>query len=286
MKNIRTLRLETITTDLSKSFSLLFNPRLSDLYLWHYHPEYELVYIEATEGKRRIGDHISSFHGSDLVLIGSGIPHLNWDYGLTAEYRKVVLHLRKELVEQQLMCVPEMSSVRGLFANAMRVIVFSHAQKKEIGARIFDLEGLAPHLQYIKIIELLQDLSRSYVADDLVFPEPFNVLVNDKEHDRMRIIHRYIDEHYGDAITLSDISELANMTKEAFCRYFKEATGYTFIQFLQRYRISQAKLMMIEGKSISQVCYACGFESLSYFNRVFKKVTQLNPRDFKKQISH
>lgn len=262
----------------------MFDPKLSDLYLWHYHPEYELVYIEAPRGKRQIGDHISPYYHSDLVLIGTGIPHLNWDYGLDSEYRKVVLHLKKELVENQLMQVPEMSSVKGLFVASMRGVVFTHVQKQDFGERIFALEGLPAHKQYLKIIELLQDLSLAYGEDDLIFAEPYSGHMNYKEHDRMSRIHRYIDEHYTQSISLSDISALANMTKEAFCRYFKEATGYTFVQFLQRYRISQAKLMMMEGKSISDACYACGFESLSYFNRVFKKVTSQNPRDFRKQL--
>ena len=89
------IQLETITNQ-HRSFSMMLNPRLSDLFYWHFHPEYELVYIKGATGTRHIGDHISTYDGNDLVLIGSNIPHLNFDYGVKTDYQKVVVHLKKE----------------------------------------------------------------------------------------------------------------------------------------------------------------------------------------------
>ncbi|MEL6867759.1 MAG: AraC family transcriptional regulator, partial [Bacteroidota bacterium] len=84
---------ENISPDANSSFRLLLNPRLSELFFWHFHPEYELVYIEGANGTRQVGDHISEYQGSDLVFIGSDIPHLNFDYGVKTDYEKVVLHI-------------------------------------------------------------------------------------------------------------------------------------------------------------------------------------------------
>ena len=78
------IQLEQINPDAKSSFRLLHNPRLNDLFYWHFHPEYELVYIEGANGTRHVGDHISLYEYSDLVLIGSNIPHLNFDYGMVA----------------------------------------------------------------------------------------------------------------------------------------------------------------------------------------------------------
>ena len=71
-------QLETITRQFNRSFSMMFNPNLSDLFFWHFHPEYEIVYIEAESGVRHVGEHHSTFKNSDLVFIGSNIPHLNF----------------------------------------------------------------------------------------------------------------------------------------------------------------------------------------------------------------
>jgi len=92
-----------------------------------------------------------------------------------------------------------------------------------------------------------------------------------------------VDEQYQNKITVDQVADLCNLTKPAFCRYFKKATGNTFINFLNQYRISQAKRLLLSGKNISETCYSCGFESLSYFNRTFKKITTENPSQFKKR---
>ncbi len=82
------IQLESFSPDEKSSFRLLHNPRLNDLFYWHFHPEYELVYIEGANGTRHVGNHISPYIGSDLVLIGSNIPHLNFDYGIIQKKRK------------------------------------------------------------------------------------------------------------------------------------------------------------------------------------------------------
>ena len=80
--------LEKIAPDENSSFHLMVNPRLHDFFFWHFHPEIELVFISGADGTRHVGDHISSFGGSDLVMIGSYIPHLNFDYGIQTHYEK------------------------------------------------------------------------------------------------------------------------------------------------------------------------------------------------------
>ena len=81
---------EVVLPDPGQSFRL-FRPSLKNFFYWHYHPEYELVYVEATTGIRHVGQHISSYQDSDLVLIGPNIPHLNFDYGLKTEYKQIVV---------------------------------------------------------------------------------------------------------------------------------------------------------------------------------------------------
>ena len=283
METRSTIRLETISTDHTKSFSLLFNPRLSDLYFWHYHPAYELVYITGVDGHRQVGHHRSAYSGSDMVLIGSGIPHLNFDYGAKADYNKVVLHLKKELVESHFMVLPELGHMHDLFTRSSRAVVFHDPIKHAIGERLFSLEGLPSGEQYVRIVSILSDLATTKYAEPLL-SQPFIADINNRDIRRINAVHRHIDEHYHEKISVQDVASLVGLSKEAFCRYFKKSTGYTFVQFLQRYRVSQAKLLLMEGQTVSAVCFACGFESQSYFNRVFKHITDVNPSVFKRQF--
>lgn len=275
------IQLETISSP-DKSFSMMFNPRLSDLFYWHFHPEYELVYIKAASGTRHIGEHISTYEESDLVLIGSNIPHLNFDYGVKTEYQKVVVHLKKEFVESHFQAIPELNPIHRLFEKSRYGLVFKGETKNQVGKKLFELEHLNSFQQYILLLEVLQELAASS-AIELLHEQSYQNKFSEREQGRLRSIYAYVDKNYHQKIELSEIAEISNMTKEAFCRYFKKASKYSFIEFLNRYRISQSKRLLMSGKTVSDACYLTGFESLSYFNRTFKKVANENPRDFRKK---
>ena len=261
---------------------MLFSPRLSDLFYWHFHPEYELVYIEGATGTRHIGEHISTYVESDLVLIGSNIPHLNFDYGVKTDYRKVVVHLKKELIETHFQQAPELSSIAQLFEKSKHGLVFKDAIKKEIGEKLFQLEHLDSFQQYLQLLDILQTLAK--LSDiELLHEQPYQNKFSDREQGRLRAIYAYVGKNYHQKISLNEVAEMSNMSKEAFCRYFKKVSNYTFIEFLNRYRISQSKRILMSGKSVSTACYQTGFESLSYFNRIFKRVAGENPRDYRKR---
>lgn len=276
------IQLETIGRHTNRAFSMMYNPRMSDLFFWHFHPEYELVYIEGASGTRHVGDHISTYTGSDLVLIGSNIPHLNFDYGVKASYRKVVAHIKTDFITQHIQAIPELAVLSKLFEKSTYGIAFNGSIKKELGAQLFQFEKLQAFEQYLQLLSILHALSET-TNFELLHDAPYAKRHSDREQNRMRNIYAFVDKNYHRKIELNEIAALSNMTKEAFCRYFKKTTNYTFIEFLNRYRISHSKRYLMAGKSVSEACYSCGFESLSYFNRIFKKVTNENPSSFRKR---
>ncbi len=276
------IQLENISPDVNSSFRLLLNPKLNDLFYWHFHPEFELVYIENADGTRHVGDHISQYQGSDLVLIGSNIPHLNFDYGVKTDCEKVVLQIHPDFKQQTFAKLPELDSINELFEKAQHGIAFHGHTKTMIGKRLLRFRRLAPFNQFVEALFLFELLAKSKDYT-LLHEQPYINQYSQKEQDRIRQIYAYIDQHYQRKIILEEVAALANLGREAFCRYFKKATGNTFVGFLNQYRISQAKRLLLMDKNVSETCFNCGFESLSYFNRIFKKVTGENPSAFKKR---
>lgn len=276
------IQLESIQPASKSPFRLLHDPKLNHLFYWHFHPEFELVYIEEANATRHVGNHISQFRGSDLVLIGSNIPHLNFDYGVTTTYRKEVLHIKPFFKEQFISEMPELHSIERLFELSKYGIAFSGSTKKEVGALLKELHLLKPFEFFMQSLGILKKLAQSNEFE-LLHTKPYINKYSKKEQERIRQIYALIDECYQKKITVDEVAKLCNLTKPAFCRYFKKATGSTFVNFLNQYRISQAKRLLLMGKNISETCYECGFESLSYFNRTFKKITAENPSDFKKR---
>ena len=121
---------EIVLPDPGQSFKL-FRPSLKNYFFWHYHPEYELVYVEAVSGIRHVGQHISSFMESDLVMIGPNVPHLNFDYGIETEYRQIVLQLKESFLGDAFKETPEFSAINKLFEKAYLGISFYGETKKE-----------------------------------------------------------------------------------------------------------------------------------------------------------
>jgi len=274
--------LEKILPDEDSSISLDVNPNLSDFFFWHFHPEYELVFIEGADCNRHVGNHFSKFTGSDLVFIGSYIPHLNFDYGIKTAYEKIVVHIRPDFLKNAFVSTPELNSINKLLQLSQHGIAFGESTKRKIGPRLKNLPALSKFNQFL---ELLQILNYLMLADDkeLLHQDPVKNQFTRKDEDRLDRIHTFIDNHYQQKIEIQDVARLSNLSNAAFCRYFKKMTRLTFTQFLNHYRIDKAKKLLLLDNSVTETCFQCGFESLSYFNRIFKKVTGRNPQTFKKE---
>ncbi|MEX0290989.1 MAG: helix-turn-helix domain-containing protein [Flavobacteriaceae bacterium] len=278
------IQLETINPGTDSPFRLLHNPRLNDLFYWHFHPEFEIVYIEGASATRHVGDHISSYYESDLVLIGSNIPHLNFDHGVKTDYKKDVLHIKPDFKSSFIHGIPELLAINTLLERSSYGIAFTGNIKKEVGAKMQQLHTLDPFEFFLEVFKILKLLAHSKEFT-LLHDKPFVNTYRKQEQNRLRDIYAYVDEHYQQKIHLSEVAALCNLGKEAFCRYFKRATGTTFVNFLNQYRISQAKRLLLAGNNVGETCYESGFESLSYFNRTFKKIALENPSSFRKRLT-
>jgi AraC-like DNA-binding protein len=276
--------LEKISPDENSSFHIMVNPRLNDFFFWHFHPEIELVFIDGTDGTRHVGDHISKYKGSDLVLIGSYIPHLNFDFGVKSDYEKTVLHIQEDFLADVLTKTPEFNTLATLFSKISHGIAFGEATKEKLRERLKRLHEKEGFRRFLEVLDILQILS---AAEDmqLLHDQPYQNSFHRKEQERLGRIYDYIHAHYTEQISIDQVASLANLGPEAFCRYFKRMTRLTFVEFLNRYRISQSKRLLRMDRSISEVCYECGFESLSYFNRIFKKYNGEPPSAFKKRFT-
>ncbi|SEO40961.1 AraC family transcriptional regulator [Mucilaginibacter sp. OK283] len=274
------IQLEVVDFEPGKSFKL-FSPRLRNTFLWHYHPEYELVYVEADAGIRHVGSHISGYTQSDLVLIGSNLPHLNFDYRLRNEYHQIVVQLREDFLGTAVSTAPEFTPINQLFKKAANGIAF-HGETKSIAVqKLKQLPTLTSFGQLLALMEIFQVLANS---DEITIlnDEDISLQFFLKDKIRMGAVYEYIGGNYNRHPDVNVVAAKVNFTTAAFCRYFKKQTNITFTDFVNQYRIDVAKNLLMQDKNVTEVCYAVGFESLSYFNKLFNKMVGQNPSDFKK----
>lgn len=274
------IQLEKIEFEPGKSFKL-FSPRLKNTFLWHYHPQFELVYVEADAGIRHVGTHISGYTNSDLVFIGGNLPHLNFDYRLRSEYHQIVIQLRTDFLGTAISSSPEFASIHELFKSADYGIAFYGETKQLVVQKLKHLEGLNSFDQLVQLIHIFRILAdtkeRTILNKDL---SSKNFILKDKI--RMGAIYEYIDKFYDQQPDVNRVAAKVHLTTPAFCRYFKRQTNMTFTDFVNQYRIERAKNLLMQDHNVTETCWAVGFESLSYFNKLFNKVVGENPSAFKR----
>ncbi|HEV7622464.1 MAG TPA: AraC family transcriptional regulator, partial [Flavisolibacter sp.] len=154
------IKKEVVLPDPGQSFKL-FKPSLRNYFYWHYHPEYELVYVEAVTGIRHVGQHISSYMGSDLVLIGPNIPHLNFDYGIKTEYRQIVVQLKEYFLGDAFMETPELSLIQQLFDKAYLGLSFTGKTKSAVVKKLNQMQAMGHFEQLLCLLEIFQLLALS-----------------------------------------------------------------------------------------------------------------------------
>ncbi|WP_326982627.1 AraC family transcriptional regulator [Chryseobacterium sp. MYb264] len=272
---------EIIEFEEGKSFKL-FSPSLKNCFFWHYHPEIELVYVEACNGIRHVGKNISDFEGSDLLLIGSNIPHLNFDYKIQTECKQLVLQMRNDFLQNIILPVPEFDTIKKLLDRSYLGLSFSGETKRMVVEKLHLMKDKNSFESLMGLMDILHILANSGEVKELNNEDTrIKWFLNDKI--RMGTIYDYIHENYDKNPNVNIIAENVNLSTPAFCRYFKKQTNMTFTDFVNNYRINQAKLLLLQNEGITEVCFQVGFESLSYFNKLFKKLMNETPTEFKKK---
>lgn len=271
---------ERIVPSEKSSFRTLHNNSPISEFKWeyHYHPEIELVCVISGSGTRHVGYHKSNYTNGDLVLIGSNIPHSGFGLNSVDPHEEIVLQFREEILHFPQQEV-ETRAVKDLLECSKYGILYSTATKKLLMPKLKKLLESEGYKRYLLLLEILFELSLCEEYE-LLNKEIMPYTIISKNKTRLENIFTYVEHHYDKEINIEDVAKLANLTLPAFCNFFKKATQITFTEFVNRYRINKACLLITQDKTISECSYSCGFNNVTYFNRMFKKYTNKTPSEF------
>ena len=276
------IKREEIQSDADSSFKILLTPKLNDIFYWHFHPEVELVFAQTPLGVRHIGDHLSKYEGSDLALIGPNIPHLNFDYGVKTQVEIIVVQMKEHFLGQTFFSLPEMTAIQDLMERARTGLAFYGHTKEVVGEKMKLLPTLTHFEQLMMLLEIFHLLAKSSETIPL-HVRPVSQASVIKEQRRLQQVYHLVETRYHERISVHEAAALAHLSPSAFCRYFKKTTHLTFTDFVNRYRVNQAKKLLLQQLSVTEACYQSGFENLSHFNRVYRKFSGENPSEFRKR---
>ena len=250
----------------------------------HCHKEYELNFIEKGTGIVRIvGDSIETIGDYDLVLIGRENLEHTWQQGTcdSKSVREITIQFSRDIFSETLLQRNQFDSINKMLEKSQRGILFPMDTVLKVYSLLEKVTHESGFDQFLHIFKLIYTLS---LCNDMRLLSNTSFAKVDLNTDSRRVakINKYIQSHFREQIRLSELAELVGMTPPAFSRFFKLRTGSNLTDYITNLRLGSAARMLIDSsKSISEICYECGFNNISNFNRLFKKRKKLTPKSFR-----
>lgn len=260
---------------------------------WHYHSQYEIVYVVESTGSYYLGDTIKDFSAGNMVLVGSNVPHF---WKSAAEYHEensklkifaLIIQFPDDFSREFGSNYPEFQNIRDLLLRSQRGICFSSKVSKvskmlhEQLMGLLQISGVQRFLSFIDILEQLAN-TKDY---QLITTEGFSSVEIIASSDRLKKVLNYLQLNYQNELLVDEIAKKFSMNTTAFCRFFKQHTSKSVIQYINELRVGFAcKLLLDKTCSISEISFKSGFNNISNFNRVFKKQIGKTPSSFRLEI--
>ena len=257
-----------------------------ELVRWHYHKEYELHLITHSSGKVFVGDYIGNFYPGNLILTGPNLPH-NWishtdEQAVFPERDRVVL-FTDEVIQAARQVLTEFDQLDSLLQRARFGIQFSGRETIErahqLMLEIAASEGLERLGHFLVFMDMLA------TTDEYRLLSSDNYLSSNGEKNQHRVNQavNYIFAHYQENLSLEEVAEALDMQPTYFSRFFRQATGRRFVEFVNSLRINRACDRLAHSPmAITDICFEVGFTNISNFNRRFMALKGMTPSDYRK----
>lgn len=254
-------------------------------YPLHQHKEYELNFIENGKGVRRIvGDSVEEIGDYELVLIGGEDLEHVWEQGncRSTDIREITIQFPGDIFGSGLLSRNQFASIKRMLARAGHGLSFPLASIMKIYSVLDTIASEQERfIQFLKFLYILYELS---VSDDsrVLASSSFAHSAKSTESRRVQKVKQYIDDNYSKPMKLAELADLVGMSPVAFSRFFRRRTDRTLSDYIVDIRLGHAARMLVDTtKNVSEICYECGFNNLSNFNRTFKAKRNYTPREFR-----
>ncbi|MFL9483232.1 AraC family transcriptional regulator [Chitinophagaceae bacterium LWZ2-11] len=275
---------EIIKPDEGSSFRVLHQKVPTSEFVWqyHYHPEIEITCVLYGSGTRHVGNHWSNYENGDLVFIGANLPHSGFGINATDPHEEIVIQIKSDVIKQSILNRPEMEAVVALIERSKYGILFTGNVKERVTEQLILLKDLPPFERFLGLLSVLQTLATSEEYSLLNTQIMLSSTIN-KHKNRLQKVFTHVEQCFNEDIDIKTVAGMVNLSVPSFCNYFKKTTHITFTEFLNRYRIQRACFLLQQDKTVAEVSYECGFNNVTYFNKVFKSIVKKTPSEFARE---
>ncbi|GGG97317.1 AraC family transcriptional regulator [Parapedobacter pyrenivorans] len=267
--------------------SFLFRKFGNEAFLapFHYHQEYELTWIARGWGKRFVGNRMEDFSDGDFVLIGPNQPHC-WKLDPSVRSAKaIVIQFSHSFLGTDFFERPELELIRSMLQASVSGLKFTVDKKPELAG--LKAIGRADGARRVLLLLDLLDMLSLKPYKTIGAAAMYDTAADPADTKRINVVMAYIVEHFKDDISLEEVADIASLTPNAFCKYFKRVTRKTFMDTVIQYRLNHASQQLIHTEdSVSAIAIASGFNDLSYFYKMFKSKLGMSPLAYRNSFNH
>jgi AraC-like DNA-binding protein len=257
---------------------------------WHYHPEIDILLTLKNTGYHTTGDYIGELRPGTLLLNGPNVPHAfhpnELPEGDSEKPAMYVIQFSKQSLGKEFLGKLEMDRIRSFLESVGRSFEFFGKPRQIVEdlMRAMIIQNEAQRLaSFILILDALASASKS--ERQSLVSEMYAPSLSEETVRRIDQVRNWIITHLESQIRLEEVAFEAGMSPKSFSRFFKKNTGMTFIQYVNELRIGVACRRLVQSEaSVSEICYASGFNNLSNFNRQFRERKGIAPKEFRKQF--
>lgn len=248
----------------------------------HAHEEIQLSLISKGHGKLIAGDSIHNFKEGDFFVIGSNCPHLFQNEKTHTHVKMISLFFTRDSFGSDFFNLADLQSIRSFFEIAndgFRLL----SDKDFVNGLMINFPKQDKLTRFINLLMLIKILCKAEreILTRFVYPKK----IGNRDGQRLQAIFEFVLNNYQSEISLETVANLAYMTPNAFCRFFKNRTHKTFFQFLIELRLEHAcQLLTGTELPIAEISEKSGFNSISNFNRQFKSHKGIAPSQYKTRI--
>lgn len=251
---------------------------------WHQHIEYELILFTEGSGLSFIGNHVGEFETADIYLLGSNLPHTFQKREPNLITSAVVVQFREDFWGSELLNIPECRHIKKLLTTSLFGLKIYGRSKQLLFPLIKSLETAIDFRRILLLGECLEIISTTREYEEVSTQEAKQL--NNKDKECIDRIFQFTIDNFKDPVTLTQVADVACLSIPAFCNYFKKSTKKTYIDFLNEVRIGYAcKLLMETKRSVQEICFDSGYNTMANFHKQFLKVKKLTPLQYRKYFN-
>ncbi|ENM3747691.1 helix-turn-helix domain-containing protein [Vibrio cholerae] len=261
---------------------------------WHYHTEYELVLYQNPDqrfvGNYFAGDAIGAVEHNTLLLYGPGLPHMIAGRQLINKAQTLhstIIWFKQEWLDKLQSVLPQAQALQRLQQHATYGVRLSEQTATRIAELLANVDQQPHSYQSLRVIESLLVMADDAQAQRLsVAPYVMTALTSNSDtHKKIQLAKQYVEQHYAQAIKITDLCHQLHLSESSAYRLFEKHYGMSFSEHLKQFRIGKAcELLASSALPIALIAERTGFGNLSNFNRQFKTLKTMTPREFRQRF--